>query len=157
MDPAHLKMSDLTRACGVSDQAARLYERMGLLKPVGRTSKGYRLYDAESVERLCFIKQAQRSGFSLEDIKVLLHLDLQDELTCAAMKDLLDRKIQVLTERLVELAGMKDVLQSLRQACDGEPGPFCPAFLKLCVPYCAIPDPKNARPGGAIQEVNHEG
>ena len=56
------KMRDLTEACGVSDQAVRLYERMGLLKPVARTAKGYRLYDAGSVETLRFIKQAQRSG-----------------------------------------------------------------------------------------------
>lgn len=141
MRQGHLKMGDLTRACGVSDQAARLYERMGLLKPVGRTAKGYRLYDAESVERLRFIKQAQRSGFSLDDIKALLHLDLQDELTCASMKDLLDRKIQALSERMKDLAGMRDVLQSLRQACDGEPGPLCPAFLKLCGPQGAPSDP----------------
>lgn len=157
MSQGHLKMGDLTRACGVSDQAARLYERMGLLKPVGRTAKGYRLYDAGSVETLCFIKQAQHSGFSLEDIKILLHMDIRDEQACSSMKDLLDRKIHALTERMAELAGMKEVLRSLRQACDGEPGPMCPAFLKLCVPHCAIPDPKDVRPVNTIQEVNHEG
>ena len=157
MGQGHLKMGDLTRACGVSDQTARLYERMGLLKPAGRTAKGYRLYDAGSVETLGFIKQAQRSGFLLEEIKVLLHLDIQDEQACSSMKDLLDRKIHALTEHLVELTAMKEVLRSLRQACDGEPGPLCPAFLKLCVPHCAVPDPKKARPLGAIQEVDHEG
>ena len=150
-------MGDLTRACGVSDQAARLYERMGLLKPVGRTAKGYRLYDAGSVETLSFIKQAQRSGFLLEEIKVLLHMDIRDEQACSSMKDLLDQKIHALTEHLVELTAMKAVLRSLRQACDGELGPLCPAFLKLCAPHCAIPDPQNVRPVGAIQEVNHEG
>ena len=145
MGSGHLKMGDLTTACGVSDQAVRLYERMGLLAPVAKTAKGYRLYDAASVETLRFIKQAQRSGFILEYIKVLLHTDIRDEGACAAMKALLDRKLHVLTERLVELQGVKDVLQSLRQACDGEPGPLCPAFLKLCVPHCAMPDPKGVR------------
>jgi DNA-binding transcriptional MerR regulator len=158
MGQGHLKMGDLTRACGVSDQAARLYERMGLLKPVGRTAKGYRLYDAGSVETLSFIKQAQRSGFTLEDIRTLIHMDLQDVQTCSSMKDLLDQKIHDLTERLVELTAMKHVLRSLRQACDGEPGPMCPAFLKLGAPHgCAIPDPNTARPASAIQEVEHEG
>jgi len=151
-----LKMHDLTEACGVSDQAVRLYERMGLLKPVARTAKGYRLYDASSVETLRFIKQAQRSGFTLEEIKVLLRTDIRDEKACAAMKALLDRKLQALTERLVELQGVKNVLESLRQACDGEPGPMCPAFLKLCVPPCAVPDQKGSRPVGTLHEVNHE-
>lgn len=146
MAPGVFKMRDLTEACGVSDQAVRLYERLGLLEPVGRTGKGYRLYDASSVETLRFIKQAQRSGFILEDIKVLLRTDIRDQHACEAMKALLDRKLHALTERLVELQGMKDVLHSLRQACEGEPGPLCPAFLKLCVPPCAVPDSKSARP-----------
>ena len=144
MDQAQLKMGNLIRACGVSDQAVRLYERMGLLKPVGKTAKGYRIYDARSVETLRFIKQVQRSGFTLEEIGVLLHTDIRDERACESMKDLLDRKILALTERLLELQGMKNVLQSLRQACDGEPGPVCPAFLKLCVPHCTVPDIKDA-------------
>lgn len=146
MEPGPFKMRDLTETCGVSDQAIRLYERLGLLMPLGRTAKGYRLYDASSVETVRFIKQAQRSGFTLEEIKILLRTDIQDEHACEGMKALLDRKLHALTERLVELQGMKDVLQSLRQACDGEPGPLCPAFLKLCVPHCAVPDPKAARP-----------
>lgn len=139
MGQEHLKMGDLTRACGVSDQTVRLYERMGLLKPVGKTATGYRLYDAGSVETLRFIKQAQRSGFILEEIKVILHTDIRDQRACEFMKELLDRKIQTLTEHLLELQGTKTVLQSLRQACEGEPGPLCPAFLKLCVPHGAIP------------------
>ena len=146
MAPGAFKMRDLTEACEVSDQAVRLYERLGLLEPVGRTAKGYRLYDASSVETVRFIKQAQRSGFILEEIKVLLHTDIRDEHACDEMKTLLDRKLHALTERLVELQSMKDVLQSLRQACDGEPGPLCPAFLKLCVPHCTVPEPKGARP-----------
>lgn len=146
MAPRPFKMHDLTEACGVSDQAVRLYERLGLLEPVGRTDKGYRLYDASSVETVRFIKQAQRSGFILEEIKILLRTDIRDEHACDEMKTLLDRKLHALTERLVELQGMKDVLHSLRQACEGEPGPLCPAFLKLCVPHCAVPDPKAVRP-----------
>lgn len=155
MGQEQLKMGDLTKACGVSDQAVRLYERMGLLKPVGKTAKGYRIYNTESVETLRFIKQAQRSGFILEEIGVLLHADIRDERVCESMKELLDRKIHALTERLLELQGTKHVLQSLRQACDGEPGPVCPAFLKLCVPHCTVPDPKGVHPMGAIHEVKH--
>ncbi|MBI3130304.1 MAG: heavy metal-responsive transcriptional regulator [Acidobacteria bacterium] len=153
MSQTHLKIGELAKACGVSDQAVRLYERLGLLKPVAKTSKGYRLYDAASVEALRFIKQAQRSGFTLEEIGALLHTDIRDEGACAAVKALLDRKLYALTERLVELQGVKDVLHGLRQACDGEPGPVCPAFLRLCTPHCAVPDPNGAR---LLHEVNHE-
>lgn len=151
-----LKMGDLTGACGVSDQAVRLYERLGLLTPVGRTAKGYRLYDAGSVETLRFIRQAQRSGFTLDEIRSLLGTDIKDERACASMKELLDQKIHVLTERQTELQAMKGVLQSLRQACEGEPGSMCPAFLKLGAPHCAVPNPKALHTVDFTQEVNHE-
>ena len=144
MAPGTFRMGELTAACGVSDQAVRLYERLGLLEPVGRTAKGYRLYDAASVETVRLIKQAQRSGFTLEAIKVLLRTDLQDPHACGAMKTLLDRKLHALTARLAELQGLKEVLQDLRQACEGAPGPGCPAILRLCTPCCAEPDPEDA-------------
>jgi len=148
MGQGHLKIGDLALACGVSDQAVRLYERKGLLEPVGRTAKGYRLYDSGSVETLRFIKQAQRSGFILEEIKLLLHADIQNEDACTSMKRMLDRKIHALAERMLELQETKNVLQSLRQACDGEPGPVCPAFLKLCAPHVTASNSIEALPVG---------
>jgi DNA-binding transcriptional MerR regulator len=50
----------------------RFYEREGLLKPARRSGSGYRLYSAEAEETLLFIRRAQRLGFSLDDIKLVL-------------------------------------------------------------------------------------
>jgi DNA-binding transcriptional MerR regulator len=50
----------------------RFYEREGLLKPPRRSGSGYRLYDADAEETLLFIRRAQRLGFSLDDIKLVL-------------------------------------------------------------------------------------
>ncbi len=50
----------------------RFYEREGLLKPARRSGSGYRLYGADAEETLLFIRRAQRLGFSLEDIKLVL-------------------------------------------------------------------------------------
>jgi DNA-binding transcriptional MerR regulator len=50
----------------------RFYEREGLLRPARRTSSGYRLYSADAENTLLFIRRAQRLGFSLEDIKLVL-------------------------------------------------------------------------------------
>ena len=144
-----MKMADLTRACGVSDQAVRLYEREGLLHPVGRTGKGYRLYDARSVETLKFIKQAQRCGFKLTEIGTLIQANITDPEVCSVVKALLDHKIKEILEQLVDLQSVKGVLQSLRAACDGDPGPACPAFLQLCTPHCALPNPKAKSKGAS--------
>ena len=127
-----MKMADLTRACEVSDQAIRLYEREGLLKPVGRTPKGHRLFDQRAVEALGFIKQAQRCGFTLAEIRKLLASNLSNAKACEATRSLLDQKLGHIEHQLISLRSMQDILQSLRSACDGEPGPACPAFIRLC-------------------------
>jgi len=51
----------------------RFYEREGLLKPARRSGSGYRLYSADAEETLLFIRRAQRLGFSLDDIKLVLN------------------------------------------------------------------------------------
>ena len=127
-----LKMADLTQACGVSDQAVRLYEREGLLKPVSRTDKGYRLFDAQAVATLHFIKQAQRCGFTLAEIRDLLTANVANAKACEATKALLDQKLQHVEAQLQDLESMQEVLASLRGACEGAPGPACPAFIRLC-------------------------
>lgn len=137
-----MKMADLTKACEVSDQAVRLYEREGLLKPASRTPKGYRLFDPQAVAALHFIKHAQRCGFTLAEIRGLLMANAANPKACDATKTLLDQKLQHVEDQLADLRSMKEVLASLRTACEGSPGPACPAFIRLCAPGEPASQPK---------------
>jgi len=67
-----LTIGELAKMAGVSRSMLRYYEEQGLLKPAGRTSAGYRLYSPSAAEILLFIQRAQRLGFSLADIHVLI-------------------------------------------------------------------------------------
>ena len=67
-----LTIGELAKRTGIRTSALRYYERQGLLEPVGRTGGGYRVYDEATTETVRFIQRAQRIGFSLEDIGVLL-------------------------------------------------------------------------------------
>ena len=60
---------------GLSTQAIRYYERIGLLDPPQRNETGYRIYSKKAVERLSFIRTAQGFGLALEEIKQLIELD----------------------------------------------------------------------------------
>ncbi len=62
----------LAREFGLSPDALRYYERLGLLAPEGRTPAGYRLYGEEARRRLRFIKEAQAAGLRLEDVAEIL-------------------------------------------------------------------------------------
>jgi DNA-binding transcriptional MerR regulator len=67
-----LTIGQLAKRVGLRTSALRYYEEQGLLEPASRTEAGYRLYGAEAEQRLRFIQRAQRLGFSLADIQILL-------------------------------------------------------------------------------------
>jgi len=67
-----LTIGRLADRANVSTSMLRFYEREGLLRPSRRTQSGYRLYDADAENTLLFIRRAQRLGFSLDDIKLVL-------------------------------------------------------------------------------------
>ena len=67
-----LTIGRLAERANVSTSMLRFYEREGLLQPLRRSGSGYRLYGADAEDTLLFIRRAQRLGFSLDDIKLVL-------------------------------------------------------------------------------------
>ncbi|GMU67914.1 MAG: hypothetical protein AMXMBFR37_02470 [Steroidobacteraceae bacterium] len=67
-----LTIGQLARRAGVSTSMLRFYEREGLLPRAARSASGYRLYPRSALRPLLFIHRAQRLGFSLADIRLLL-------------------------------------------------------------------------------------
>jgi len=61
-------------AVGLSLRTIRHYEEMGLVTPSGRTAGGFRLYDAQDVDRLLLIKRMKPLGYTLEEMAALLQL-----------------------------------------------------------------------------------
>lgn len=70
--PAILRIGSVAAAAGLTVDAVRHYERLGLLKPAARTDGGFRTYGRDPVQRLAFIRQAQRIGLQLREIRDLL-------------------------------------------------------------------------------------
>ncbi len=68
-----LRVGDLAKATGKSVRAIRLYEELGLLRPVARTRGGFRLYEPPAVERVRWIDSLHALGFSLQEMREVLH------------------------------------------------------------------------------------
>jgi DNA-binding transcriptional MerR regulator len=66
------RVSEFAEATGVTVRTLHHYDRIGLLKPTGRTSGGYRLYGQADLERLEQIVALKFVGFPLTQIKDLL-------------------------------------------------------------------------------------
>ena len=114
-----MKIGELSRRTGIGIDTVRYYERQGLLRPASRMASGYRLFDAEDVSRLQFIRRAKVLGFTLEEIRDLLALSDQRDDDMASLKALASAKLADVERRLAELERMRDGLRTLVDACPG--------------------------------------
>ncbi|MBO2456314.1 HEAT repeat domain-containing protein [Actinomadura sp. LCR2-06] len=61
-------IGDVARRSGVSARMLRHYESLGLVRPTGRTSAGYREYSGEDIRRIFHIESLRSLGLSLRDV-----------------------------------------------------------------------------------------
>jgi DNA-binding transcriptional MerR regulator len=102
-------------ALGLSADALRYYERLGLMPPPPRTAAGYRLYGEEAAERLSFISGAKRMGLRLADIKELLDIRDRGQCPCGHTKDLVERRLAEVDAEMRQLSAVRVQLLTLRK------------------------------------------
>jgi DNA-binding transcriptional MerR regulator len=72
-EPRLLRIQEAAAEVGLTARSIRYYEELGLLEPAARSEGAYRLYDADDIERLRFIKGLRDdAGFSLAEVGQLL-------------------------------------------------------------------------------------
>jgi len=103
----------VAKAVGVSVHAIRYYERLGLLPSAHRTESGYRVYPADTVERLRFVRQAQALGFTLEEIKEILRLRYTCQSPCNCVRGMLEKKLEGVERQMVDLARFRRNLHQI--------------------------------------------
>ncbi len=125
-----MTIGDLARAGGVNVETVRYYQRLGILTEPARARGTIRRYPDDALRRLHFIKRAQRLGFSLDEVKILL--GLSDGRHCAETRELAERKLAIVEEKLADLNAMHDALMDLISACRrGGRGCGCPLIDAL--------------------------
>jgi len=129
MPDEKLKIGQLARQTGLSDKAIRFYETIGVLPPPPRDSTGYRLYPAETVEVLRFVKQAQELGLTLAEIKEIVTIRRGGQPPCEHVYRLLQKKAAELDRKLESLKALRGrIQQSLRawERQSSEKAAVCP-------------------------------
>lgn len=126
-----MNIGQAARRSGLSTKMIRYYESIGLLKPATRSDSGYRLYQAEDLHSLAFIKRSRDLGFSLEEVGKLLTLWQDRERASADVKALAMQHIDELNRRIEELVSLRDTLSELVSHCQGDHRPDCPILKDL--------------------------
>ena len=120
------------KMAGVGVETLRFYEREGLIDTPRRTASGYRLYPADVVRRVRFIRRAKDLGFSLKEIADLLALRLDPNSSCADVRRKARAKIADIEERIRALESMREALVRLADRCTSDgPSSGCPILEEL--------------------------
>jgi DNA-binding transcriptional MerR regulator len=127
-----LRVAELAEAVGVRPDTIRYYERAGLLPEPGRTLSGYRAYDRAAVDRLRFIRGAQRLGLRLADIRDLLAVRDTGVCPCEPAEQLLRRRMAEVDEEIARLTALRAEMAAMATALPAadcpppSPGTWCP-------------------------------
>ena len=116
MSKTNLTISQLADSSGVPIDTVKYYHKQGLLFAEERNESNYRLYSEVSVERLKFIKRAQKLGFKLSEIKELLNLG--DSGISSSTFDYITNKLSEVNAKLNTLTSQKQNLEKLIHHCD---------------------------------------
>lgn len=140
------QIGTLAAAAGVPTSTVRFYERRGLLPADARSPSKYRLYGDAALERLRFIRSAQSSGFTLEDIVALLELREERTVPRSEVQAMLSSRLSDVRRRLSELREVERVLKQSLDACSrGGDGNCCPVVQRLTVSASGPPAKKPGR------------
>ena len=113
-----LRIGAVAASSGLTVDAVRYYERMGLLSHDARTSGGFRTYSPASVERLAFIRQAQSLGLRLRDIRELIAINGKGRQHCEQVRTLLIQRLADVETQMTELKAFRRTLRAALDNCD---------------------------------------
>jgi MerR family mercuric resistance operon transcriptional regulator len=124
-----LTIGRLAKAAEVNVETIRYYQRVGLVVEPVKPLEGFRVYPGETINRIRFIKRAQKLGFSLQDIAHLLELG---EGQCNDVREQAETKLRQIEAQIKDLQSMRKTLKKLITECntDNESG-RCPIVQSL--------------------------
>jgi DNA-binding transcriptional MerR regulator len=107
-----LTTGQVAKASGVHIETVRYYQKHGLITQPKRNDSGYRMFEADAVETIRLIKNAQELGFSLKEIKLLLAV--RDSAKAGPiieeMRQLGQERIQAIDAKISQLERLKKLI-----------------------------------------------
>jgi Cd(II)/Pb(II)-responsive transcriptional regulator len=115
-----MKIGQLADKTGLSIQTIRFYERKKLLSAPQRTQSNYRLYSDEALKQLLFIKQCRALDMTIEEISLVLETRANPDNSCESVNATIDKHIEDIESRIIELNALQKTLLSFRSACEDD-------------------------------------
>ncbi len=127
-----MNIGEVSKRSGLPAKTIRYYEEIGLIKPL-RGLNGYRAFRESDLHKLAFLGRARSLGFSIDDCRALMSLYEDDNRASADVKEIAERHLEKIRNKMRELAGMETTLSELVEACNGDHKPDCPILRDLAI------------------------
>jgi DNA-binding transcriptional MerR regulator len=112
------QIGEVSRQAGLSVDTIRFYEKERLLREPVRSEGGFRLFGSADIDQLKFIRKAQEIGFSLLEIKELLILKDGNVEACSHVRELLERKLELMRRKIEQLLALESGLKRALRKCN---------------------------------------
>jgi DNA-binding transcriptional MerR regulator len=113
-----MRSAELARLAGVSTDALRHYERVGVLPPPERTAGNYRVYPPGALARVQMIRRALAFGFTLAELASIFAVREQGGTPCRAARKIGEAKLNDVEQKLTELSALRAELKKLLRDWD---------------------------------------
>lgn len=125
MKATGFSIGELSKRSDVNIETIRYYEKIGVMPAPGRSAGGYRIYGADHLKRLSFVRRSRQLGFSLNEIRELLRLVDGHAYTCAEVQALTLNHLAEIRRKITDLKRLKRVMADMAAQCSGERVPEC--------------------------------
>lgn len=124
-------IGQVAKETGCKVETIRFYEKERLLPEPARSEGGNRLYSKDLVDRLVFIRRCRELGFTMKEIRQLLSLVDEEQVSCDSVKAIADRHLEDVRAKIADLKKMERTLHQLSNQCPGGAKPDCPIIQSL--------------------------
>ena len=110
-------IGELSRQTAVKVPTIRYYEQIGLLPKVARTEGNRRLYGKTEVDRLNFIRHSRELGFEIDEIRTLLSLQDQPNVSCEEADQIASKHLVDVKQKIASLTALQHELERMVEGC----------------------------------------
>lgn len=144
---SRLTMLEVARAADVPRTTVRFYERAGLLPAPKRSAGNYRLFEAETVVIVRFVKRAQELGFSLDEIATFLAASRARVPSAEAVAAFAEQKLEDIDRKVSDLRRMRRaIVTRLQQGSTTGPCPILASLGGVAPDPCVPASSRESKP-----------
>ncbi|HSP15245.1 MAG TPA: heavy metal-responsive transcriptional regulator [Thermoanaerobaculia bacterium] len=107
-----LRIGEVAKACGVSVDTIRHYERLRVIPEAHRDANGYRRYPQTAIAGVLMVRRALRIGFTLDELARIFKKRAAGQTPCGEVRALAVKKLDELEERIREMVAVREALAS---------------------------------------------